>query len=73
MFLERALPVQATNMGRRIGADWLYTGIPNWLFDLATSTAAISMATTRATAPPRTSSGIRSITSRARDRARRPM
>jgi phosphate-selective porin OprO/OprP len=31
-FLERALPVQATNMGRRIGADWLYTGIPNWLF-----------------------------------------
>lgn len=30
-FLERALPVQATNMGRRIGLDWTYTGIPNWL------------------------------------------
>jgi len=34
VFLERALPVQATNMNRRIGADWLYTGVPNWLFDL---------------------------------------
>jgi len=34
-FLERALPVQATNMGRRIGGDWLYTGIPNWLFNVA--------------------------------------
>ena len=31
VFMERALPVQATNMGRRIGVDWLYTGIPNWL------------------------------------------
>jgi phosphate-selective porin OprO/OprP len=30
-FLERSLPVQATNMGRRIGFDWTYTGIPNWL------------------------------------------
>ncbi|WP_300616987.1 OprO/OprP family phosphate-selective porin [Dokdonella sp.] len=30
-FLERAMPVQATNMGRRIGFDWTYTGIPNWL------------------------------------------
>jgi phosphate-selective porin OprO/OprP len=30
-FLERALPVQAANMGRRIGADWSYYGIPNWL------------------------------------------
>ncbi len=30
-FMERALPVQATNMGRRIGFDWTYTGIPNWL------------------------------------------
>lgn len=30
-FLERALPVQATTMDRRIGADWLYTGVPNWL------------------------------------------
>jgi phosphate-selective porin OprO and OprP len=34
-FLERALPVQATNMGRRIGGDWLYTGLPGWLFNLA--------------------------------------
>lgn len=34
-FLERALPVQAANMGRRIGADWLYTGVPNWLFNVA--------------------------------------
>jgi phosphate-selective porin OprO/OprP len=31
VFMERAMPVQAANMGRRIGADWLYTGIPNWL------------------------------------------
>ncbi len=30
-FLERSLPVQATNMGRRIGVDWTYTAIPNWL------------------------------------------
>jgi phosphate-selective porin OprO/OprP len=34
-FLERALPVQATNMGRRLGADWTYTGIPSWLLTLA--------------------------------------
>lgn len=34
-FMERALPVQAANMGRRIGADWTYTGIPNWLIYLA--------------------------------------
>jgi phosphate-selective porin OprO/OprP len=34
-FLERSLPVQATNMGRRIGADWTYTGIKDWLFYLA--------------------------------------
>ncbi len=34
-FLERALPVQATNMGRRIGADWTYTGVKDWLFYLA--------------------------------------
>ena len=34
VFLERALPVQAANMGRRIGADWLYKGIPNFLVDL---------------------------------------
>jgi len=31
-FLERALPVQAANMDRRIGADWTYYGVPNWLF-----------------------------------------
>ncbi len=30
-FLERALPVQATNMDRRIGADWSYYGIPHWM------------------------------------------
>lgn len=30
-FLERAMPVQAANMGRRLGVDWTYTGIPNWL------------------------------------------
>ncbi|MEO5625688.1 MAG: porin [Dokdonella sp.] len=30
-FLERSLPVQATNMGRRMGAEWLYTEIPGWL------------------------------------------
>ncbi len=34
-FMERALPVQAANMGRRIGADWTYTGIPNWLLYVA--------------------------------------
>jgi phosphate-selective porin OprO/OprP len=34
-FLERAQPVQATNMDRRIGVDWTYTGIPNWLLYLA--------------------------------------
>ena len=30
-FLERALPVQATNMGRRLGADWTYEWNPQWL------------------------------------------
>ncbi len=30
-FLERALPVQAANTDRRIGADWSYYGIPNWM------------------------------------------
>jgi phosphate-selective porin OprO/OprP len=34
-FLERALPVQATNMDRRIGIDWSYYGIPNWMLYLA--------------------------------------
>lgn len=34
-FLERSLPVQATNMGRRLGVDWTYTSIPNWLLYLA--------------------------------------
>lgn len=34
-FLERSLPVQAANMGRRIGADWSYYGIPNWMLYLA--------------------------------------
>jgi phosphate-selective porin OprO/OprP len=31
-FLERSLPVQAANADRRIGADWTYTAVPNWLF-----------------------------------------
>jgi phosphate-selective porin OprO/OprP len=30
-FLERSLPVQAATEDRRIGIDWTYTGIPNWL------------------------------------------
>jgi phosphate-selective porin OprO/OprP len=34
-FLERALPVQATNMDRRIGVDWSYYGISNWMLYLA--------------------------------------
>lgn len=34
-FLERALPVQAASMGRRIGADWTYAGVPGWFFNLA--------------------------------------
>jgi len=33
-FLERALPVQATNMGRRIGADWTYEWNSQWLTTL---------------------------------------
>ena len=30
-FMERALPVQAAAAGRRIGVDWMYTGLPNWV------------------------------------------
>ncbi|MEO8670412.1 MAG: porin [Tahibacter sp.] len=30
-FIERALPVQAVNQGRRIGVDWSYEKIPGWL------------------------------------------
>jgi phosphate-selective porin OprO/OprP len=33
-FVERALPVQATNMGRRLGADWTYQWNPQWLTTL---------------------------------------
>ncbi|MBS0581696.1 MAG: porin [Proteobacteria bacterium] len=33
-FLERALPVQAVNMGRRLGVDWTYQGLPHWLVTL---------------------------------------
>ena len=34
-FMERSLPVQATNMGRRLGVDWIYPRISNWLLMLA--------------------------------------
>lgn len=33
-FLERSLPVQAIGMGRRIGVEWTYPGIPHWLIAL---------------------------------------
>lgn len=34
-FLERALPVQAVNEGRRVGVDWSYGKVPNWQLNLA--------------------------------------
>lgn len=34
-FLERALPVQAVNQGRRIGLDWTYENVPGWLLNAA--------------------------------------
>lgn len=34
-FLERALPVQAVNQGRRIGVDWTYENLPGWLLNAA--------------------------------------
>jgi len=33
-FLERSLPVQTVNMGRRIGIDWTYQWNPQWLTTL---------------------------------------
>ena len=33
-FLERSLPVQAVNMGRRLGADWTRQWNPHWLTTL---------------------------------------
>ena len=32
-FMERPLPVQAVNQGRRIGLDWTYEKIPGWLLN----------------------------------------
>jgi phosphate-selective porin OprO/OprP len=32
-FLERALPVQAVNQGRRIGLDWTYENVPGWFLN----------------------------------------
>jgi len=34
-FLERTLPEQAVNEGRRVGLEWLYGGLPKWLFQAA--------------------------------------
>ncbi|TDR48516.1 phosphate-selective porin OprO/OprP [Tahibacter aquaticus] len=34
-FLERSLPVQAVNQGRRIGLDWTYENVPGWLLNAA--------------------------------------
>ncbi|WP_257385912.1 OprO/OprP family phosphate-selective porin [Tahibacter caeni] len=34
-FLERALPVQAVNQGRRVGLDWTYERLPGWLLNAA--------------------------------------
>ncbi|UXI67270.1 OprO/OprP family phosphate-selective porin [Tahibacter amnicola] len=32
-FIERSLPIQALNPGRRIGLDWTYEKIPGWLLN----------------------------------------
>jgi phosphate-selective porin OprO and OprP len=34
-FLERSLPEQAVNEGRRVGLEWLHGGLPKWLFQVA--------------------------------------
>ncbi|MCX7514377.1 OprO/OprP family phosphate-selective porin [Frateuria sp. STR12] len=33
-FLERSLPEQAVYEGRRVGIDWVYQGLPQWLFQV---------------------------------------
>src|SRR5690242_13409745 len=33
-FMERSLPEQAVYEGRRVGLDWIYQGIPQWLIQV---------------------------------------
>jgi len=37
-FLERSLPEQAVHEGRRVGLEWFYQGIPQWLIQVAAFT-----------------------------------